>query len=112
MGSAELHLKDSQITFTQVGKYFALEFGWYLETKLFTKATPVRPHQAAVMAALLHMSPKEQSPWRGQCTGCLQWPTTCQTKKERKKAVVLLPPILFFASEETTLSGSRSGICW
>lgn len=52
----------------------------------------------------------------GQCMGCLQWLTTCQTEKERKKAVVLLPPILFFASEETTLSGYsnslRSGICW
>lgn len=96
MGSAELHLKDSQITFRQVGKYFALEFGWYLETKLFTKATPVRPHQAAVMEALLHMSPKEQSPWRGGAVhGVPAMADHLPDRKREKKSCCVAAPHSF-----------------
>lgn len=121
-GSAEPHLKDSQITISQVGKYFTSEFGWYLETQIFTEETPVHPHQPAMTAALLHAGPKEQSPQEGSVWAvCNVRPPSGQKKRE-KKAVVLLPPFLvyafaifFFASEETTLSGysnsSGSGIC-
>lgn len=63
-----------------------------LGIKIITKAIPVDPCQAAMMAAVLNKSPKEQSLWKGRAWGvCNVWSPARQKKKERKKSWFFCP---------------------